>query len=422
MKYIFALIILFFSSWLGAQIINAVTLDSCLQGAVENYPNYRQIELNSEVLKLNTKNIQANYYPTLNLAANASYQSEVTQIPISIPGFEMPAIAKDWYAVNLNVEQMIYDGGLTAGQKKVEAATQQINDQKVAVGVYQLKEKVNQLFFKIIYLNKTLEILQIFQKSLTVQIKDAETGFENGMLLQSEVDVLRVEFYNADQQISGLEAEIGGLIGTLNELTGFNISSATQFKTPQITLTDFSFENNRPEYALFTKQQNQITDIRSLRAVKRKPVLAAYGQAGYGRPGYNMLNTDFNAYYKVEARLIWNIWDWSKVRREKQVFDLQNEIIDTQKETFNQELKSVLFQRIAEIDKYENLIEKDQLIADLQQNVVNTADFQLKEGAITSSNYVIELNRLVRAQLNLESHKLQLIFAKYQYITAIGNL
>jgi len=32
------------------------------------------------------------------------------------------------------------------------------------------------------------------------------------------------------------------------------------------------------------------------------------------------------------------------------------------------------------------------------------------------------LNKLVNARLNLEAHKLQLVYAKYQYLTAIGNL
>jgi len=32
------------------------------------------------------------------------------------------------------------------------------------------------------------------------------------------------------------------------------------------------------------------------------------------------------------------------------------------------------------------------------------------------------LNKMLEARLNLEAHKLQLIYAKYQYLTSIGNL
>ena len=200
------------------------------------------------------------------------------------------------------------------------------------------------------------------------------------------------------------------------------IPSADDLIVPEITIENYNFVNNRPEYILLNKQQTQVIAMKSLTQSKRLPILKAFGQAGYGRPGYDMLNNNFDSYFMIGARLHWNIWDWGKVKREKQVFDIQNSIINTQKETFNQNLKTDLHQRIADIEKYEKIIGTDETIVSLQKNVVNTVDNQLKNGSITSTNYLIEINKLVQANLNLEAHKLQLIFAKYQYITAIGNL
>ena len=77
---------------------------------------------------------------------------------------------------------------------------------------------------------------------------------------------------------------------------------------------------------------------------------------------------------------------------------------------------------MAAIRKAEQLIATDEIIVELQQNVVNTTHVQLKNGTITATHYVIELNKQVKAQLNLEAHKLQLIFCKYQYNIALGNL
>ena len=135
-----------------------------------------------------------------------------------------------------------------------------------------------------------------------------------------------------------------------------------------------------------------------------------------------MLDNNFDDYYMVGIRLHWNIWDWGKVKREKQVFDIQNNIIDTQKETFNQNLRADLHKRIADIEKYTEIIGRDNDIVQLQKNVVETANRKLKNGTITSTGYLIELNKMMEAKLNLEAHKLQLIFAKYQYLTSVGNL
>ncbi len=339
-----------------------------------------------------------------------------------LPAFDVPEISKDWYKINLDIEQMIYDGGITAGQKKVEVARHEISDQKIEVELYGLKERINQLFFNILFLRKNIEVLHVLHQNLETRIKDALVAFNNGMLLSSDVDALRVELYRAEQKITEKNEDLSALVASLNELTHLIILSADELIIPDIKLDNFDFINNRPEYVLLGKQQLQVLALKSLTKSKRNPIFMAFGQAGYGRPGYDMLNNNFDDYYMIGARLHWNIWDWGKVKREKQVFDIQNNIINAQRETFNQNLKADLHKRIADIEKYEKIIGRDEDIVQLQNNVVKTVDHQLKNGTITSTTYLIELNKMLEARLNLEAHKLQLIYAKYQYLTSIGNL
>jgi len=285
-----------------------------------------------------------------------------------------------------------------------------------------LKERVNHLYFNTVFLRKNIEIIEILKKNLIANIENAETAFENGMILSANVDALRVEYYRAEQQIIEKEEDIVALIAAINELTGLSIQSSQALKVPDVTIDNFSFVNNRPEYILLGQQQNQVMAMQSLATVKRRPIFSAFGQAGYGRPGYDMLKNEFDDYYMIGLRLHWNIWDWGKVKREREVFDIQNAIINSQKETFNQNLRADLHQRTANITKYEKLIRTDEMIVSLQKNVQQTSDAQMKNGTITATTYLIELNKLVNARLNLEAHKLQLVFAKYQYLTAIGNL
>ena len=409
--------------FVSAQTAQEISLELCFQKAIENYPNLAQIELNSDAYELGIKNIKTNYYPTLNLNGQASYQTDVTKVPLpDMPGLDPVVLAKDWYKINLDVSQLIYDGGVTSGQKNLEESKRIIADQKVNIELYQLKDRVNHLYFNTIFLRKNIEILMVLTKNLEANIEDAETAFENGMILSADVDALRVEFYRAGQQIDEKEEDIKALIAAINELTRLNIQSADALMVPEVKIDSFNFVNNRPEYILMGQQQNQLMAMQSLATVKRRPVFSAFGQAGYGRPGYDMLKNEFDDYYMIGLRLHWNIWDWGKVKREREVFDIQHAIINTQKETFNQNLRADLHQRTANISKYEKLISTDKTIVRLQKNVQQTSDAQMKNGTITSTTYLIELNKLVNARLNLEAHKLQLVYAKYQYLTAIGNL
>lgn len=420
MKSIFTLMMMLAGFSLMAQ---KITLNECREKAVENYPNLKQLDINQEVYDQNIKNIKTNYYPTLNLNGQAHYQSDVTKIPSSpVPAFDVPEISKDWYKLNLDVEQMIYDGGITSGQKKLELTKQDVSDQKIEVELFQLKERIDHLFFNIIFLKKNIEILEVLHKNLEAQIDELKVAYDNGMILAADLDGIKVEYYKTEQQITEKKEDLNALIASLNELTAMNIENAGDLKVPDISIDNYEFVNNRPEYTLLGKQQTQLMAMKSISKSKRMPILKAFGQAGYGRPGFNMLDDNFDDYYMIGARLHWNIWDWGKVKREKQVFDLQNEIINTQKETFDQNLKAELHQKIAGIEKYEKIIGSDEMILKLQQNVVKTAESQFKNGTITSTNYLLEVNKLVKAKLDLETHKLQLIFAKLQYKTTIGNL
>jgi len=156
--------------------------------------------------------------------------------------------------------------------------------------------------------------------------------------------------------------------------------------------------------------------------IKTKPKLSAFAQVGYGRPGFNMFYTDFDKFYLVAARLNWNIWDWKQSNRESQIYEIQSNIIENQKETFNKNLQISAEKELSDIQKYDELIKQDNEIITLREKIVNTASSQLDNGIITSSEYMSEHNNSLQAKLNLEIHKIQLMKAKVDYLNLTGNM
>ena len=72
------------------------------------------------------------------------------------------------------------------------------------------------------------------------------------------------------------------------------------------------------------------------------------------------------------------------------------------------------------MDKYENLIQKDEELITLREKIVESTYSQLQNGTITSTVYLTELNNKTQSQLMLETHKLQLLQAKINYLTTKG--
>ena len=413
-----------FPALLSAQKAPAgISLQQCLQEAVKHFPVQKQLPLNRQQYDLEQQNLKKNYLPQLNLNGQASYQSDVTKVPMPpVPGFDLPVISKDWYKINFDLDQMIWDGGFTKNQQAVRLAGYRLADQQVKLKTFNLKKQVSVLYFKILFLQANIRALQVLVSDLDARIQEARAAVKNGVLLPADVDALEVNQKLAQQQIIEKKADQKGLLGSLNRLTHLHLTDARQLLTPQVSLPSYDFVNHRPEYEMMTLQQQKISAQQKLTAVKRLPVFKLFGQAGYGRPGYDMLNNNFDTYYMAGIRLHWNIYDWNRTKNQKQILRIQSDVLQTEKENFDQSLQAELEKLKSNILKFETLMKSDRDILRLQNKVVSAAGSKLKNGTITATAYLIELNKEVKAQLTLQAHKLQLVFAKYQYMTALGNL
>jgi hypothetical protein len=107
---------------------STLSLEYCYEQAIRSYPLSKQKELLNSKSNLKIANLKKNFLPEINLNSQATYQSEVTEIsismpeitlptnpptPINIPDPDTPELPKDQYKLTLDINQLIYDGGLT---------------------------------------------------------------------------------------------------------------------------------------------------------------------------------------------------------------------------------------------------------------------------------------------------------------------
>ena len=131
---------------------DTLKLDYCYERAYEKYPLAEQKILYESSTDLKIKNLDKNYLPKISISGQSSYQSDVTEIDIGTPLFTVPEMSKDQYKIYLNVNQLIYDGGSTSSLKEIERCQLIANNQKIEVELYELKEKINGLYFSILLL------------------------------------------------------------------------------------------------------------------------------------------------------------------------------------------------------------------------------------------------------------------------------
>ena len=419
LSYIFLIIII---SSLNIRAQELITLDLCYEKAVDNYPLTRQRELNQASNELKIKNLNKSYLPVISVNGQLHYQSDVTKMPFqNIPGLDVNVIPKDWYKINLDATQTIYDGGTTNRQKVLEDVNFQIDQQNLDLELYNLKGRLSLVYFNVLILQESSKTFLLLKDNLEAKLKDVETGVKNGILLSSNADILKAEIINAEQKIAEVDIGIESALNILDEMTSLNIRDAGSLQVPQVDVNLEEYQHKRIEYALMELQQTKMNALKGITSTKRLPRLSAFGQLGYGRPGYDMLNPDFDDYYMVGARLNWNLWDWNHTRKEKEILDIQHKVIFTQMQSFDQNVKIDIENKIAEIRKYDEMIERDKELIMLRSKIVKASSSQLDNGIITSTEYLVELNAETQAKLNLEAHKIMLVMAKQNYVISLGK-
>jgi len=399
-----------------------VTLAYCLGKAETNHPMFQQYDLLASTSDLRIKNLGKNYLPDMNINGDAHYQSDVTEIPFQIPTMPIEPLDKDQYKVSLDVSQMIYDGGITKKNKDIEYIDNQINRQNVGISLYQLKERIVGTYFSIISLQESRRLLEVSRQNLLSRLKDVESGVKNGMVLASNAEIIKAELLKIDQKDIEIDAGIALGYKVLSILTGEEIALNTELQWASPVIESYIPGNDRLEYTLFSLQQEKAESLKKLASSKLIPRMYAYGSAGYGKPGFNMLLNEFDDYYIIGAKLNWNIWNWNKTRNEKTILDLHKQIISSNRETFDQNLATDLEKRMTEIMKYESLLPKDEEIVKIRAGIVETYASQLNNGVITATEYITELHAETEARLNLRIHEIQLIRAKYDYLATAGKL
>lgn len=406
-------VILFIGCLLFFQGVFAqVTLEDCYEKAESNYPLIKQYDLIEKTRQYNLSNASKGYLPQIHLAAQASYQSDVTQIPIDIPGIK--GLSKDQYAANLEVNQTLWDGGAISSSRKNIKTLSEVDQRQLEVTLYAVREQVNQLFFGVLLHDEMLNHNEVYLNELQRNIKQVSVFIENGVANSSDLDAVELERAKALQQQAEFTHNRQTYLAMLSALIGETLSETTQLKKPDVE-TVFLSQNFRPELTYFAAQQSHLEAQRKQVNAQLMPQISAFIRGGYGRPGLNMLESKFSAYYMGGVRLAWNISSLYNRKNNLQMLDIGSQMINTQRETFLFNTHLELISGNNDIQKLQKLLSTDEDIIRLRTSIKKASEAKMTNGTLSVLDYMKEVNA---EQLAIQAK----IIHQIQWMQAIYNI
>ena len=236
----------------GFAFSQTLTLEQCYNLARKNYPLIHRNDLISKSKDFNLENLSKSWLPQISVTGQASYQNEVTELPIKIPNVNIDPMSKDQYKIHADVNQTIFDGGTIKNQKKLAEIQSEISLQQNESELDQLKMQINQLYFGILQTNEQLTQIALTKNDIENGLKKAEAQLQNGVIFRSDVDVLKAQLINLEQNEIELRKIRKNFLALLSLFIHQELSENTFLEKPEKLLPES--ENLRTVLKIFDLQ------------------------------------------------------------------------------------------------------------------------------------------------------------------------
>ncbi|MCF8269836.1 MAG: TolC family protein [Crocinitomicaceae bacterium] len=421
---------LFLSTWASAQVYSLADLLKMADTANLTLKNAR-LDVNSNINQ--RKAFLASQYPKI--TANGDYRYNAI-----IPGQIVPAdffggppgtFAEVQFGVPINLSntvqltQFIFNPQLNYGLNALA-----INAQIVAVqekmAFQEVHYQVSNTFFGLQAINQQLAYLQKNEKNMNELIRNMELMQQQGLIIPTEVDKLKINRNSITNGIIKLENTRLQLNQLLSILVGFPEGTTLTIASDEIISNPTIIEQTnalRPELELIQLQKQMNIEERKGTYMAYLPTLSFYGAYNYN---YNMKpEDDFRTGIPsafLGLRLDWTLFDGFEKKNKLKVNAYNKEKIQNQELLATQQLNlaTANAKREAELQTANLEMNKEQLR--LSERVYDAAKAQFKAGTISTNELLQADNGLQQAQSSLVGAYLSLRQAELSYLKSISQL
>jgi outer membrane protein TolC len=321
----------------------------------------------------------------------------------------------------LQLNQVIWDGGITKARKTMIEASSEIEKAELEVSLYALEDRINNLFFGVLMIDEQIVQLQLLKSRLERNKKRVEVAVENGTAFNSDVDEIQVEIINVNQRLNELRFNRSSFIKVLSLMTGTTIDSQGQFIRPSAIENYATLENNRPELTLLNNRLTLLQAQQSINKATLYPKIGVMGFATFIQPGVDFGTSQIQNVLVAGISLNWTIGELYRNSNNKKLTEVNLSKVNVQRETFLFNTSLTLSQVENDLNKLRALIDQDKEILRLKSGIRKSYDTKYENGVSTMSELLDKVNEESVAKQQLIMHEIEYLKKIYEYQNKSGN-
>ena len=416
-----------------------ISIEKCQQWAMENYPAIKQHDLLDKAREYTLSNISRVYRPEFSLSGVASWQSErmkldlkmpktvnvsmdlngPVSIPVSIPEMSIPVSDQDRYNVSLMLKQALWTGGRVKAGKQVAESEIDMMHAGLDAQLYEIKDKVKELYFGLLTIEgkeKQLDCADEILDSLHVR---AEAALKDGVIYETDLDVIEVERIKYRQLRLELEAKREACLGVLSMLIHRPLSKETELQVPEEVILE-SDKIERPELKYLASKIDRVEADLKMQNAENMPKLGLFATGGYGKSGLNTFDKEFKPYFIGGIMLSWNFGKLNTLKNDRKLKRVQQESVRIEQESFIFNTKMEMLMQDAEIKKMRNLVKEDEKVLRLRESIRQASEVKYANGVYTISELISDVNYALIAQQEKLLREIELKMMIYSKKITLG--
>lgn len=408
--------------------MSSLSLDDCQQMAHDNYPLIEQYGLLQENRNTSLSNIKKAWIPQVSLSAQATYQSDVTSFPEEIrkvlsQAVEIKGLDKDQYRIAVDINQTIWDGGISKASSAVAKQEEIAASKNIDVQLYKIRETVNNLYFGILLVDEALKQNALQIGLLEKNHRKVCSHLKNGTAMQCDADAVYARLLTVRQQNSKLASmrkeycmALGLLIGTDDDSLEVEIPDECHYETDR---------NNRPELHFYDAQLSLLDAQKKRLDSAVTPRFSLFATGFYSSPGLNMfedmVNPGWSLNYMVGIGMKWNLGSLYTRKNDLHTIEVKRKSAINSRDVFLFNSDIEINRKMQEIERNKQLITDDDEIIVYRSRIRKAAESKLDNGIIDITDLLQKITEENEALIARSGHRIELLKSQYELKHIINN-
>jgi outer membrane protein TolC len=431
MKYNLLIAAVFLSSFsFFSQVLDLAT---CLKMADTANTNIRNARLDIDMNAIQKKVYLASRLPKVTATGDYRYNAIIAGqvVPGQFFGGAPGTYSTVQFGVPFNLSnsiqltQILYNPQLNYGfaaldiNQKIVAAQERLMQQDI-------KQQVSSTYFNLQAIVKQLEFVESNITNLTKLIANLQKSYELGLVIETEVDKLKISRLTLLNNKLSMEATRTQLSSLLKILIGVNTDGALSLVSDEMMEISILVDKNNinhPELELMQAQKEMNVEERKGTKMAYLPSVSFYANYNYT---YNIkpkddFRTGINSAF-LGLHLDWTLFDGFEKYNKQKMNALNKDKLENQEALLTKQLALLSETAKNQIDVQASSLEMAKEQLGLANKVYVQTQTQFTAGTISSNELIQVDNALQQAQTNVVATYIQLRQAELAYLRSIGSI